>query len=260
MKLFNGQNSVTFALVAGLISMSSNAEVPWPDFKGKTKYTVPRSEISISVDVLEIPNDKTIEFESGITVVQWSARIFRIGSGATLDLRSSEGPPAAPEITPGLPKSVPSCSGGNGGIQGFEGLLGRNGIDFTLSGVESIDKDKGSLWVRTDGGKGGKGGKGGTGGTGGAPNTACKARDGGPGGDPGIGGAGGRTATVKFFRGISGDPYKFPDESAPASQCGPSDRPPSANGATAFIGIYGNPGCQGDKGEKGDQGKAGGSK
>ena len=230
-------------------------------------YTVTRADAALqSGGVLFIPDNFTINVAPDVDQINWQFDRIEFGKGATFDLSRQKtnlkpAKAAAGSSTLKCFKSDQECDhtvnnisdGGNGG-RGAAGQVGLDGTVLALR-VHSLPSS-GSLWVRTDGGQGGPGGDGGDGGRGDWGNCSGvffhRGGNGGNGGDAGQGGHGGNSGVVRVevF-----DPQSGQVQSAVLSSCsgnfGPATRPPSANGDTGTIVVFGNPGIGGPNGISG---------
>jgi hypothetical protein len=249
-------------MVASVVTVSLG-QAPWPPgaVAGGT-YTVQRAEASALIDTLELPANFTLKFADDVDEIDWTVRTMDYDDGAIIDLSAPK--TALPQAASGTSASgvAPDYGvNGAGGSPGQNGVLGRNGKSFTLH-VTTIVTNKGTLWIKTDGGPGGRGGDGGSGQVGGG--SRCFPLNhggaGGGGGKAGDGGNGGDTAEVRIYlvQGAAGPPPPSVQPVSCALTCGNSNPPPGMGAGTGNIYIWGAPGCAGGAGSTG-QGGSGGS-
>jgi hypothetical protein len=235
----------------------------YPSFPaGQTTYIVPPNEANLIIDTLTIPSGHTLQAGAGVTSINWRVTTLSFGTNATVDLSSLY---SAPNGVPGGGfNQAYYCVAGVKGQPGGPGSVGGAGVDFTISGLTTVDTNsgQGSLWIKTDGGNGGAGGVGGRGQQGGGPKTGgvfgignCGGAVGGPGGDGGSGGAGGHVAKATFVYAAGATPVLI--VTGVAATCGASQRPPAVQGATGKIVVWGATGCPGARGPNGQGGQGG---
>lgn len=249
-------------LVATLGTRIAYASWPnGPDVHVGGTFTIDAKHLPppIVPDVI-LPDNFTIVVAPEITFVHINAtRLLQFGKNCTIDLAPKGAVPAKPAGKGGAGGPGPNSWGKPGAIgpSGDSGVDGPSGMRFVLSAPQVVDK--GSLWIRTDGGSGGDGGDGGRGGDGGGYSCGPRQEprtDGGVGGNGGVGGLGGNGGSTALVE------LDVPNAKGVfAIDCGtpgpPSTRPAGSDPASDDGSIYvsGNPGAGG----RGGNGGAGGS-
>jgi hypothetical protein len=221
-------------------------------------YLVTSAERSMTIPLLQLPDEFTLRFAADVQDVRWEVGTLAFGKNATIDLSAppeSLQPGEPGQDRPGQPSwGVRGIDGGTGA----SGMPGRAGVGLILNAGTLLQK--GSLWVRTDGGPGGPGGRGGNGQLGGGwscGNLREPHTDGGDGGIGGVGGPGGKGGPTSHVRIAGGDHLRVLYPQLCPTTCGRSARPSSANGDEGRIVILGTPGCGGKAGPGGASGGGG---
>lgn len=127
------------------------------------RYVVPRSESTLDIQDIVLPDNFTIVFAADVTVITWKTVRLQYGQNVTIDLSRDPRPTASPGSR-GADAGGQAVYGAKAAQGGTGGTGGSAAPPRSLTiNVTTLSNTSGSLWIRTDGANGGVGGPGGKG-------------------------------------------------------------------------------------------------